>query len=178
MLFCIIIIFFIKNIKYRITSSFSISLNNTLISSLVFYLFSYLGILNLFSLMIFSYPVTTTLSFNLSMAFFLWITRILILSLKKSNIRSLVPSNSPWYLSPFLSLIELVRISVRPITLCFRLLANIRAGHILLSLICKIPYLLWLLGSLFGLLELMVSVVQSFVFLILIRVYLRESISH
>ena len=42
---------------------------------------------------------------------------------------------APSFLNPFLILIEIVRIRVRPITLSVRLVANIAAGHIVLSLI-------------------------------------------
>lgn len=140
--------------------------------------FMVLAILNLLSLIVYNYPVTTTLGFNLSLAISLWLSRILMQVRKIRTVSSLLPSNTPWYLIPFLRLVELVRILVRPITLCFRLLANIRAGHILLTLICKIPLNLWVLGVLFGLLELIVSLVQAFVFLILVGVYLEESFSH
>lgn len=146
----------------------------------VFYfsLFLILGLLNLISLVAFSFPVTTTLAFNFRVAFILWFFRILLLVVKTNNVSLLVPRNSPWYLIMFLRLVEIVRIIVRPITLCFRLLANIRAGHILLSLIRKLPINSWLLGTLFGLLELIVALVQAFVFLILVRVYYEEAIRH
>jgi len=143
-----------------------------------FRLFLILGRLNLISIVAYRYPVTTTLAFNLRLAFVLWFLRVLLLSLKSNRVSTLVPANSPWYLISFLRIVEIVRIIVRPITLCFRLLANIRAGHILLSLIRKLPINTWLLGRLFGLLELIVALVQSFVFLILIRVYYEEAISH
>lgn len=145
-----------------------------------FFLGCFLGLafLNLIRLVCYSYPVTTTLSFNLTAAFLLWLRSIIILTIKIITISRLLPSNSPWYLISFLRLVELVRIVVRPVTLCFRLLANMSAGHIILSLICKLPMGTWILGVLFGVLELIVSVVQSFVFLILIRVYFEEVFRH
>lgn len=133
---------------------------------------------NLISIVCYSYPVTTTLGFNLSLALILWISSILFMVNKLHLVRAILPSNSPWYLASFLCLVELIRIGVRPITLCFRLLANLRAGHVLLTLICKIPLGLWSLGTLFGVLELIVSFVQAFVFLILTTVYLEEAVSH
>lgn len=145
---------------------------------LLFRGFLLLSCLNLFSLVCYRYAVTTTLSFNLALALGLWLRRILIMGTKLLFLSSLLPRNSPWYLVPFLCLVELIRLVVRPVTLCFRLLANIRAGHILLSLICKIAYFLWLLGAIFGALELIVSLVQAFVFLILVRVYLDEAARH
>ncbi len=147
-------------------------------SSLFFGSFLSLALLNLISLVAYSYPVTTTLAFNLSAALSLWLASILLFVVKQSYISSLLPTNSPWYLVPFLSLVELIRFTVRPITLCFRLLANISAGHIMLSLMCKLPIGSWILGVSFGLLELMVSLVQAFVFLILITVYIEEALRH
>lgn len=161
-----------KGIRKSLLPSLGVDIN------LFFSFFLVLRIFNLISLIVFSYPVTTTLSFNIRAALILWLMRILFLTQKINWVSSLLPSNSPWYLVPFLSLVEIIRIGVRPITLCFRLLANITAGHILLALICKLPYYSWLLGVLFGLLELLVSLVQAFVFLILVRVYLEESLRH
>jgi len=138
-----------------------------------------MALLNLLRLVCYRFPVTTTLSFNLAGALSLWLARVLIFFVKPMSASSLLPANTPWYLIPFLSLVEMVSILVRPITLCFRLLANISAGHIILRLMCKIPLLGTLsAGILFGMLELMVSLVQAFVFFILITVYLEESISH
>jgi len=151
--------------------------NASTFNIILFSLFVGLSLLNLFSLIIYSYPVTTTLGFNLGAALSCWVGGVLLQVMKYKFPSSLLPSNSPWYLVPFLCLVELIRIIVRPITLCFRLLANITAGHVLISLICKIPWV-WSIGRLFGCLELIVALVQGFVFSILIRVYLEEAFSH
>jgi len=170
---------FIKTIRTSWVSQTSMILFpiNSSYRIILFSLFTALSLLNLFSLIIYSYPLTTTLGFNLSAALSCWITSIFIQIIKFKSLSSLLPLNSPWYLIPFLCLVELIRISVRPITLCFRLLANITAGHVLISLICKMPFV-WTIGRLFGVLELMVSVVQGFVFSILIIVYIDESFRH
>jgi len=157
-----------SNILFPITSTYNI---------ILFSLFVSLSLINLFSLVVYRYPLTTTLGFNLGAALSCWISGILIQSIKHKFSSSLLPSNSPWYLVPFLCLVEFISILVRPITLCFRLLANITAGHVLIALITKIP-LVWSIGSLFGCLELIVCIVQGFVFSILIRVYLDEAITH
>lgn len=146
-------------------------------SSIFFGLFLLICFLNLSSLVIFSYPVRTTLRFNLRISLTLWLLTIM-LYFRKYKIRSTVlPINSPWYLVPFLRVVEAVSILVRPVTLAFRLLANMRAGHILLTLITKIS-VGWVLGSIFMLLEFIVCMVQAFVLVILIGVYLEERFSH
>jgi len=181
---CIISIILILGAFLLIYKSIYIALSKLLFPSIGiysrFFLSSFLGLalLNLISLVAYRYPVTTTLAFNLSAALSLWLASILLFIVKLSYISSLLPVNSPWYLVPFLSLVELIRLTVRPITLCFRLLANISAGHIILSLICKLPIGSWVLGVSFGLLELIVALVQAFVFLILVSVYMEETISH
>ena len=140
-------------------------------------LFLVLSMLNVFSLVNYSYPVTTTLRFNLRLAFVIWLVRVFLYFIKIHRVATLLPENSPWYLVPFLRLVELISISVRPVTLAFRLLANISAGHVLLNLITKLDFA-WILGSSFGILELMVCIVQAFVLLILLSVYLEESVTH
>jgi ATP synthase subunit 6 len=133
--------------------------------------------LNLISLVIFRYPVTTTLRFNFIISFILWTTVILLYLVKHKLRATVLPVDSPWYLIPFLRVVEAVRVFVRPVTLSFRLLANIRAGHILLRLITKLV-VGWGLGSLFMLLEFIVCLVQSFVLVMLVGVYLEERMSH
>lgn len=147
-------------------------------SSLLRPVFLSLRILNLISLTCYSYPITTTLGFNFRLALIWWIRRVSLLLIKAQFLRRFLPGNTPWYLAPLLRLIEFTSIRVRPITLCFRLLANIRAGHVLLTLMTKITSPVWVLGTLFGVLELLVCIVQAFVFLILVRVYLEEALTH
>lgn len=139
-------------------------------------LFIILARLNASSLIFYSFPVSTVISFNLRVAISCWVRGLLIQFIKIINSSFVLPANSPWYLVPFLSLVELVRVLVRPLTLSFRLLANMTAGHILITLITKVS--LWEVGVLLAGLELMVSLVQAFVFSILIRVYIEEAFRH
>lgn len=158
------------------TSSLLFPVSN---KSCIFFVSLFLGlrILNLTSIVIYRYPVTTTLRFNLRAALSSWVSGVILQSIKSEVFSAILPQNSPWYLVPFLCLVEVVSILVRPITLCFRLLANMVAGHVLITLICKIE-VVWALGSVFGVLELAVAIVQAFVFSILISVYFEEAISH
>jgi len=105
--------------------------------------------MNLSSLVFYRYPLTTTIRINLSLSITIWLGRVLILLVKVSFISRLLPMNTPTYLITFLRLVELVSTLVRPITLSFRLLANITAGHILLGLVCKLNTLLWFSGLFF-----------------------------
>lgn len=53
----------------------------------------------------------------------------------KNFFRHLVPTGVTLVLSPVLSIIELLRLLLRPITLAVRLVANITVGHVVLALV-------------------------------------------
>ena len=95
----------------------------------------------------------------------------------------LVPKGTPVPLVPFMVLIELIRGIMRPFTLGIRLAANIIAGHLLLVLISRPIYalnrsiIIAVLRGLFLLrvLEIAVSLIQSYVFMRLGSLYARET---
>ena len=94
----------------------------------------------------------------------------------------LVPQGTPRLLMPFIVLIERIRNIIRPGTLAVRLIANIMAGHLLLTLLggtgpSLTSYLLVLLfvaQVLLLLLESAVAVIQSYVFAVLRTLFARE----
>ncbi|TKV25108.1 hypothetical protein FCN23_09585 [Campylobacter jejuni] len=93
----------------------------------------------------------------------------------------LVPIGTPIPLSFFIALIEFISLIIRPITLCVRLSANIIAGHLLICLLRNIRenfFLLFLptLPVLYVLLvlELCVRVIQGYVFVVLLSLYIDE----
>jgi len=93
----------------------------------------------------------------------------------------LVPIGTPINLSVFIVLIESIRSFIRPITLSIRLAANIIAGHLLLSLLSEVPssHLAYFLPTralinILLILEFAVAVIQSYVFVILISLYINE----
>lgn len=143
------------------------------------FMFRLLLMLNLISITLNRYTVTTTLSFNLFLGSTYWVARILLLILfKPYSFSSFLPLGSPLLLRPFLCIIEFVSISARPITLCFRLLANICAGHVILGLIFKANWGMWLLGLPLMALEVLVAFIQAFVFSMLTSVYFQEAVRH
>lgn len=95
----------------------------------------------------------------------------------------LAPQGAPLALAPFLVLIETIRILIRPLTLTVRLIANIRAGHIVLGLLANsltslvghiliVPILLLNVGYI--LFEFFVCVIQAYIFSLLISLYQTE----
>jgi F-type H+-transporting ATPase subunit a len=98
----------------------------------------------------------------------------------------LVPQRTPGALIPFIVLIETIRNLIRPGTLAVRLIANIVAGHLLMTLLGNQTALasnFILAGLLFTqvvllTLECAVAVIQSYVFAVLSTLYAREITSH
>lgn len=98
----------------------------------------------------------------------------------------LVPQRTPNVLIPFIVLIESIRNIIRPGTLAVRLTANIIAGHLLITLLGNqtaertgiVLIILINVQLLLITLEIAVSVIQSYVFTVLITLYTREIHSH
>ena len=101
-----------------------------------------------------------------------------------------IPAGTPLALVPLLALIELISYLARAVSLGVRLFANIVAGHTLLKIlstylyklftgniivavITLIPFSIFL--ALIGL-ELAVSLIQAFVFTLLVCSYLKDAI--
>lgn len=98
----------------------------------------------------------------------------------------LVPQRTPNLLIPFMVLIESVRNIIRPLTLAVRLMANIVAGHLLITLLGNqtavasgfILIGLILTQILLLVLESAVAFIQSYVFAVLSTLYSREVETH
>ena len=101
----------------------------------------------------------------------------------KKSITHLTPEGSPTILIPLLVPIEIISLLIRPITLGLRLIANIIAGHIIISLIrtFNLNFVHNLRNIFFNpqvilmLLETAVALIQAYVFTLLIILYLKES---
>lgn len=147
-------------------------------------LFVLIIIINLIGIISYSFRISTHLLFSLALGLPLWlsiITSRLIFD-KKQFIGKLLPDGAPDWLNPFLVLIETVRISVRPLTLSFRLAANMRAGHIVLSLLGNYlalaifsstfnSILLILISSGYVIFELAICLIQAYIFCLLLSLY-------
>nr|AVW86183.1 ATP synthase F0 subunit 6 [Eulepethus nanhaiensis] len=105
--------------------------------SLLVSLFSLLILVNLLGLLPYAFSTSSHLLFTLSLGLPIWLSLIISASFHapKSVAANLLPSGAPDWLNPFLVLIETLSICARPITLSFRLAANMSAGHIILGLI-------------------------------------------
>jgi len=158
----------------------------------IYSIFFYILIANLISNVPYSFAVTASgvVSLGLSLTIFIGVT-ILALSIHGIKFFAFfIPSGTPLALVPLLVLIELVSYLARAVSLGVRLFANITAGHTLLKILSTylfklftgnllvqiltlIPFAIFL--ALVGL-EIAVSLIQAFVFTLLVCSYLRDAI--
>ena len=158
----------------------------------IYSLFFFILIANLTGNVPYSYTITTSIIVTLSLSFTILIA-VTILGLKIHNLKFFsyfIPSGTPLALVPLLVLIELLSYSARAFSLGIRLFANLCAGHTLLKILSTflyqmfssslivavltlIPFTLFI--ALIGL-ELAVSFIQSYVFVILTCSYIRDAI--
>lgn len=200
----IIINFFTLPILYWIIPSIITFLLNKIILILFFELknilinkFNWLNSIFFISLFIlilinnliglFPYIFTTSRHIIFSLRFSLPIWIRLILFNFKNNLNfifsHIIPQGTPSILMPFIVLIETIRNIIRPRTLTIRLTANIIAGHLLLTLLREsartpnffIINFIILSQIILLILEFSVSIIQSYVFIILRTLYLKET---
>jgi len=160
---------------------------------ILFSIFLYIASLNLIGLIPYSFTLTSHLIVTFTLAFFIFFA-LNIICIKKHGLdffSLFFPSGTSITLALLLVPIELISYIFKPVSLSIRLFANMMAGHTLLKVIAGfgwtlsgssgilflIHYIpLLILIPLFGL-ELGVALIQSFVFLILICIYLNDSIN-
>lgn len=146
-------------------------------------LFIFILINNFLGLFPYVFTASTHLAFGLSLGLPLWLGYITYsFKVQKEYILAhLVPLGTPVALQPFIVLIELISNIIRPLTLRVRLMANIIAGHLLLTLLGILSnggiFLLFFVITgimLILLLELGVAIIQAYVFTLLSGLYVRE----
>nr|YP_010947965.1 ATP synthase F0 subunit 6 [Omosudis lowii]WMI34902.1 ATP synthase F0 subunit 6 [Omosudis lowii]BAR45906.1 adenosine triphosphatase subunit 6 [Omosudis lowii] len=156
-----------------------------LLTSLMVYLMT----LNMLGLLPYTYTPTTQLSLNLGLAVPLWLATVLI-GLRNSPTHALahlLPEGTPTLLIPILIIIETISLFIRPLALGVRLTANLTAGHLLMQLIATAAFVLLPLMPtvailtgvvlfLLTLLEVAVAMIQAYVFVLLLSLYLQENV--
>ena len=174
----IIINFIYKEFKILISYSYS----NIIILLRLFIIILTNNFMGLFP---YVFTASRHIRFCLTLSITLWLSIIIfsIINYLNDLLAHLTPHGTPSILIPFIVLIESIRLLIRPLTLAIRLTANIIAGHLLLCLLgstgLSINNPLILLVIIFTqlllyILEITVSLIQSYVFSILTTLYRRE----
>nr|WNH21938.1 ATP synthase F0 subunit 6 [Tomicodon reitzae] len=145
--------------------------------------------MNLLGLLPYTFTPTTQLSLNLGLAVPLWLATV-ILGMRNQPTHALghlLPEGTPPLLIPLLIIIETISLFIRPLALGVRLTANLTAGHLLIQLISTaafalisimptVAFLTGLLLFLLTFLEVAVAMIQAYVFVLLLSLYLQENV--
>ncbi len=157
----------------------------------VFSLFVFILVLNLFGMMPYAFTVTSHIIVTFALAALVILT-VIIYGFASHGMRFLglfAPSGVPGWLMPLMVVIEVISFLSRPISLSVRLFANMLAGHIALKIFAG--FVATLLGA--GLwsilsplplaltvaltaLEMLVAVLQAYIFATLTAVYLNDAL--
>uniref|UniRef100_Q2F9E9 ATP synthase subunit a n=1 Tax=Leucopternis semiplumbeus TaxID=345748 RepID=Q2F9E9_9AVES len=145
--------------------------------------------INLLGLLPYTFTPTTQLSMNMALAFPLWLATLLtgLRNQPTLSLGHLLPEGTPTPLIPALILIETISLLIRPLALGVRLTANLTAGHLLIQLISTattallpilptVSVLTTLILLLLTILEIAVAMIQAYVFVLLLSLYLQENI--
>nr|BBI29718.1 ATPase subunit 6 [Periophthalmus modestus] len=156
-----------------------------ILTSLMVFLIS----LNMLGLLPYTFTPTTQLSLNMGLAVPLWLATVLIgmRNQPTAALGHLLPEGTPVPLIPVLIIIETISLFIRPLALGVRLTANLTAGHLLMQLIATAAFtLLPLMPTvailtavvllLLTILEIAVAMIQAYVFVLLLSLYLQENV--
>nr|YP_009048791.1 ATP synthase F0 subunit 6 [Lutjanus johnii]AID52391.1 ATP synthase F0 subunit 6 [Lutjanus johnii] len=156
-----------------------------ILTSLMLFLFT----LNMLGLLPYTFTPTTQLSLNLGLAVPLWLATVLVglRNQPTAALGHLLPEGTPAPLIPILIVIETISLFIRPLALGVRLTANLTAGHLLIQLIATAAFVLLPLMPTVGiltatllflltLLEIAVAMIQAYVFVLLLSLYLQENV--
>nr|YP_004733732.1 ATP synthase F0 subunit 6 [Hepsetus odoe]QDE12557.1 ATP synthase F0 subunit 6 [Hepsetus odoe]BAK42126.1 ATPase subunit 6 [Hepsetus odoe] len=156
-----------------------------ILTSLMIFLLS----INLLGLLPYTFTPTTQLSLNMGLAVPFWLATVIIgmRSQPTAALGHLLPEGTPGPLIPVLIVIETISLFIRPLALGVRLTANLTAGHLLIQLIATavatlmstmttVAALTAAVLFLLTLLEVAVAMIQAYVFVLLISLYLQENV--
>lgn len=159
---------------------------------LIFSLFVFILVLNLFGMIPYGFTATSHIIITFALAMIVMGT-VLVYGFYRHGLgflRLFVPSGVPVYLMPLVSAIEVISFLSRPISLSVRLFANVLAGHIALKIFAYFVAGLLAAGFWTALLsplplalavamtalEFLVAFLQAYVFTILACIYLNDAI--
>jgi len=151
----------------------------------VFSLFMFVLFGNLIGMVPYSFTYTSHIAVTFALAAFIFIG-VTVIALARHGwhfFTFFAPKGMPLALQLLLVPIEIISYLIRPMTLSIRLFANMMAGHTMLVIFAGFVVAMGIFGVLplalnvfFILLELLVAVLQAYVFTILTCIYLHDAI--
>lgn len=158
----------------------------------VFSLFMFVLTANLAGLLPFAYTVTSHITVTFAFAIIIFLGTIVIGFARHGLgfLRLFAPAGIPAAALPLIAILEVISFISRPITLSVRLFANMTAGHILLKVFAGFVVSMGAAGGVLAVfsvlpfamnvaltaLELLVAVIQAYVFALLTCVYLNDAV--
>ncbi len=154
-------------------------------------IFLFIATLNILGLFPFVFTPTAhiIITFGLSLSILIAVTLLGFITFKFNFLSIFMPGGVPIILAPFLVIIETLSYMIRAISLGVRLAANISAGHLLFAILSGFAFNMLINGLIFlsffpmlimifiTLLEIMVAVIQAYVFMLLTTIYFGDTIA-
>lgn len=148
---------------------------------------------NFCGLIPYSFTITSSLivTLALSVMFQLGINITGIFLNKIKFLILFLPAGTPLIIAPFLVLIELISYFARILSLAIRLFVNMMAGHALMKILVGFTWTMFSVGSIFygygilpliifslvACLEVLISFLQSYIFTVLLSIYINDAIN-
>nr|YP_011014827.1 ATP synthase F0 subunit 6 [Gergithus frontilongus]WQB38508.1 ATP synthase F0 subunit 6 [Gergithus frontilongus] len=143
-------------------------------------LFMLIMINNLMGLFPYTFTPTSHMSISMTMALPMWMMMMMYSWINFTNkmFLHLLPQNTPSMIMPMMIVIETTGLIIRPISLSVRLMANMIAGHLLMTLLGDMNQNMFLLTTPLKMIlmsfESSISIIQAYVFSTLITLYSSE----
>lgn len=158
----------------------------------IFTLFLFILFCNLLGMIPWGFTVTSHLivTFTMAAVVFVAVTLIGIVRHKHRFLKLFFPEGAPIFTAPILIPIELISYLSRPVSLSVRLFANMTVGHVILKVIASFAVGAVAAGGVLAVagivpvaalvaitaLEIMIAVIQAYVFTILSCIYLHDAL--
>lgn len=158
----------------------------------VFALFTFVLVGNLLGLLPYAFTFTSHIAVTFALAFivFVLITVVALVLHGKKFFGYFFPEGAPIWLAPIIIPVEVISYLSRPVSLAIRLFANMTAGHVLLKVFATFIVLLGGLGAVGPFIavlplatnvaivgfEILVALLQAYVFAILTSIYLHDAV--
>nr|YP_009485660.1 ATP synthase F0 subunit 6 [Cyclopelta parva]AVZ00796.1 ATP synthase F0 subunit 6 [Cyclopelta parva] len=147
-------------------------------------MFMFILMNNIMGLLPYIFTSTSHLAFTMSMALPIWLSLMMYGWINNTThmLAHLLPSGTPKMLMPFMVMIETISNFIRPGALSVRLMANMIAGHLLMSLLgnnmssasgLMMPFIV-MIQMLLMMFEMAVAIIQAYVFSVLSTLYASE----